>query len=195
LKPGCVIETDCEIGDDAQIGPHAHLRPGTRLGPRVRIGNFVEVKTSVLGAGVKADHLSYIGDADVGAGASFGAGSIVVNYDGVAKHRSAIGAGAFIGCNANLIAPLSIEANSFIAAGSTITQDVPTDALAVGRARQRNVEGWVTRRRRRTAPGSTKADAADETADAKRDEKGEATGNGEPGPQKSRGAPSRKRST
>jgi len=150
LKPGCVIERDCEIGDDAQIGPHAHLRPGTRLGPRVRIGNFVEVKNSVLGAGVKADHLSYIGDADVGAGASFGAGSIVVNYDGVAKHRSVIGEGAFIGCNANLIAPLEIERNSFVAAGSTVTQDVPEEALAVARARQRNVEGWVSRRRRKT---------------------------------------------
>jgi bifunctional UDP-N-acetylglucosamine pyrophosphorylase/glucosamine-1-phosphate N-acetyltransferase len=149
LKPGCVIERDCEIGDDAELGPHAHLRPGTRLGPRVRIGNFVEVKNSVLGAGVKADHLSYIGDADVGAGASFGAGSIVVNYDGVAKHRTVIGEGAFIGCNANLIAPLEIEQNSFVAAGSTVTQDVPEDSLAVARARQRNVEGWVSRRRRK----------------------------------------------
>jgi len=149
VKPGCVIEGDCEIGDDAQIGPNAHLRPGTRLGPGVRIGNFVEVKNSILGAGVKADHLSYIGDADVGAGASFGAGSIVVNYDGITKSRSTIGEGAFIGCNANLIAPVTIQANSFVAAGSTITQDVPTDALAVGRARQRNVEGWVARRRRK----------------------------------------------
>lgn len=154
LKPGCVIENDCEVGDDAEIGPHAHLRPGTRLGAGVRIGNFVEVKNSNLGAGVKADHLSYIGDADVGAGASFGAGSIVVNYDGISKHRSVIGAGAFIGCNANLIAPLSIEANAFVAAGSTITQDVPSDSLAVGRARQRNVEGWVARRRRPTAKTS-----------------------------------------
>jgi bifunctional UDP-N-acetylglucosamine pyrophosphorylase/glucosamine-1-phosphate N-acetyltransferase len=162
LKPGCVIETDCEIGDDAQIGPHAHLRPGTRLGAGVRIGNFVEVKNSVLGAGVKADHLSYIGDADIGAGASFGAGSIVVNYDGIDKNRSTIGEGAFIGCNANLIAPLVIERNSFVAAGSTITQDVPSEALAVGRARQRNVEGWVARRRRRMNPTAPEAPPDDD---------------------------------
>lgn len=161
VKPGCVIERDCEVGDEVEIGPNAHLRPGTRLGNRVRIGNFVEVKNSVLGAGVKADHLSYIGDADVGAGASFGAGSIVVNYDGIAKHRSRIGEGAFIGCNANLIAPLEIEQNSFVAAGSTVTQNVPAEALAVGRARQRNVEGWVARRRRKTSDRSD--EASDET--------------------------------
>jgi bifunctional UDP-N-acetylglucosamine pyrophosphorylase/glucosamine-1-phosphate N-acetyltransferase len=149
LRPGCVIETGCEISDDVEIGPNAHLRPGTELGKGVRIGNFVEVKNSVLGAGVKADHLSYIGDADVGAGSSFGAGSIVVNYDGIAKHRTVIEEGAFIGCNANLIAPLVIERNSFVAAGSTVTKGVPPEALAIERARQRNVEGWVARRRAR----------------------------------------------
>jgi bifunctional UDP-N-acetylglucosamine pyrophosphorylase/glucosamine-1-phosphate N-acetyltransferase len=146
LKPGCTIETDCEISDDAQIGPNAHLRPGTRLGKGVRIGNFVEVKNSVLGAGVKADHLSYIGDADVGAGSSFGAGVIVVNYDGIAKHRTVLEEGVFVGCNSNLIAPVRLERNSFVAAGSTITKGVPPEALAVARARQRNVEGWVARR-------------------------------------------------
>jgi bifunctional UDP-N-acetylglucosamine pyrophosphorylase/glucosamine-1-phosphate N-acetyltransferase len=174
VKPGCVIEADCEIGDACQIGPNAHLRPGTRLGKGVRIGNYVEVKNSVLGPGVKADHLSYIGDADVGAGASFGAGSIVVNYDGIAKHRTVIEAGAFVGCNANLIAPLVIERNSFVAAGSTITTDVPPDSLAVGRARQRNVEGWVDRRKagqrasgRPVKGGAPKraADDASETSD------------------------------
>ena len=116
------------------------------LGRGVRIGNFVEVKNSVLGEGVKADHLSYIGDADVGAGASFGCGSIVVNYDGKAKHRTLVGPGAFIGCNANLVAPLEVEPNSFVAAGSTITRRVPEEALAVARARQRNVGGWVAER-------------------------------------------------
>jgi bifunctional UDP-N-acetylglucosamine pyrophosphorylase/glucosamine-1-phosphate N-acetyltransferase len=148
LKPGCMIESSA-IGDDVEMGPNAHLRPNCTIGDRCRIGNFVEVKNSVLGAGVKADHLSYIGDADVGAGASFGCGSIVVNYDGVAKHRTRVGERAFIGCNVNLIAPLVVEADTFVAAGSTVTSDVPGGALAVARARQRNVEGWVARRRKR----------------------------------------------
>jgi len=168
LKPGCTIETDCEISDEAEIGPNAHLRPGTRLGRGSRIGNFVEVKNSVLGAGVKADHLSYIGDADVGDGASFGAGSIVVNYDGIAKYRTAIGAGAFIGCNANLIAPLVIEPNSFVAAGSTITKGVPSDALAVARARQRNVEGWAARRRKGTKASPAGGEAPEDEPSPKR---------------------------
>jgi bifunctional UDP-N-acetylglucosamine pyrophosphorylase/glucosamine-1-phosphate N-acetyltransferase len=146
LKPGCMLEA-CEVGDDAVIGPNAHLRPGTRLGRGVRIGNFVEVKNSVLGPGVKADHLSYIGDADVGEGASFGCGSIVVNYDGLAKHRTAVGARAFIGCNVNLIAPVRVAQDAFVAAGSTITKDVPELALAVAREKQKNVAGWVARRR------------------------------------------------
>jgi bifunctional UDP-N-acetylglucosamine pyrophosphorylase/glucosamine-1-phosphate N-acetyltransferase len=146
LKPGCMVESS-ELGDDTVIGPNAHLRPGSRLGRRVRIGNFVEVKNSVLGDGVKADHLSYLGDADVGAGASFGCGSIVVNYDGVAKHRTKVGPRAFIGCNVNLIAPIEIAEDAFVAAGSTITKDVPAGVLAVAREPQRHVEGWVERRR------------------------------------------------
>jgi bifunctional UDP-N-acetylglucosamine pyrophosphorylase / glucosamine-1-phosphate N-acetyltransferase len=147
LKPGCMIESS-RIGDDVEMGPNAHLRPNCEIGDGCRIGNFVEVKNSVFGPGVKADHLSYIGDADVGAKASFGCGSVVVNYDGVAKHRTVVGERAFIGCNVNLIAPITIEADSFIAAGSTITSDVPSGALGVARARQRNVEGWVARRKR-----------------------------------------------
>ena len=151
LKPHCTIESS-ELGDDVVIGPSAHLRPGCRLGRGVRIGNFVEVKNSTLGEGVKADHLSYSGDADVGAGASFGCGSIVVNYDGIAKHRTAVGERAFIGCNANLVAPLTIAPDSFVAAGTTVTKDVPKDALAVGRPEQRHIEGWVSRRRRVDEP-------------------------------------------
>ena len=151
LKPGCMIESS-QIGDDAVIGPNAHLRPGTRLGRKVRIGNFVEVKNSVLGDGVKADHLSYIGDADVGEGASFGCGSIVVNYDGVAKHRTQVGPRAFIGCNVNLVAPLRIAEDAFVAAGSTITKAVPPLALAVAREKQKNIEGWVKRRRASAKP-------------------------------------------
>jgi bifunctional UDP-N-acetylglucosamine pyrophosphorylase/glucosamine-1-phosphate N-acetyltransferase len=148
LKPGCVIESS-QIGDDVEIGPNAHLRPNCVIGDGCRIGNFVEVKNSVLGAGVKADHLTYIGDADVGAKASFGCGSIVVNYDGQKKYRTAVGERAFIGCNANLVAPVTIAADAFVAAGSTITSDVPSEALGVARARQKNIEGWVARRRKR----------------------------------------------
>jgi bifunctional UDP-N-acetylglucosamine pyrophosphorylase/glucosamine-1-phosphate N-acetyltransferase len=164
IEPGCVISgrsrigercwirahsviEDAELGDDVAVGPSAHLRPGTRLGASVRIGNFVEVKNSRLGEGVKADHLSYIGDADVGAGASFGCGSVVVNYDGIEKHRTRVEERAFIGCNANLVAPVVIEENAFVAAGSTITEPVPKDSLAVARAKQRNVEGWRLRRK------------------------------------------------
>jgi bifunctional UDP-N-acetylglucosamine pyrophosphorylase/glucosamine-1-phosphate N-acetyltransferase len=161
LKPGCVIEPGCEVGDEVEMGPNAHLRPGAVLGRGVRVGNYVEIKNSVLGAGVKADHLSYIGDADVGAGSSFGAGSIVVNYDGQAKHRTVIGEGVFVGCNANLIAPLALERNSFVAAGSTITKGVPPDALAVARARQRNVEGWVPRSGRGKSAAERPAESAE----------------------------------
>ena len=145
LKPGCVIESS-DVGDDAIIGPHAHLRPGSVLGRGVRIGNFVEIKNSVLGDGVKADHLSYIGDADVGARASFGCGAITVNYNWREKSRTTIGEGAKIGCNVNLIAPVTIGRNAAVAAGSTIGSEVPDDALAVERAQHRNVEGWAARR-------------------------------------------------
>lgn len=144
IKAHTVIESS-EVADDVQLGPSAHLRPGSRLETGVRIGNYVEVKNSHLGAGVKADHLSYIGDADVGPGASFGCGTIVVNYDGVNKHRTVVEEAAFIGCNTNLIAPVTVEANAFVAAGSTITERVPKDALGVARAKQRNVEGWRLR--------------------------------------------------
>ena len=152
LKPHCVIESSV-IGDNAEIGPSAHLRPNCVLGNGVRIGNFVEVKNSTLGDGTKADHLSYIGDADVGAKASFGCGSIVVNYDGITKSRTQVGDRAFVGCNSNLIAPVSLSKDTFIAAGSTVTRDVPEGALSVARAKQRNVEGWVNRR---AAVGSSK---------------------------------------
>jgi bifunctional UDP-N-acetylglucosamine pyrophosphorylase/glucosamine-1-phosphate N-acetyltransferase len=145
LKPGCMIEAS-DVGDDTVIGPNAHLRPGCVLGRGVRIGNYVEIKNSVIGDGVKADHLSYIGDADVGARASFGCGAITVNYNWREKGRTTIGEGAKIGCNVNLIAPVTIGRNAAVAAGSTVGSEVPDDALAVERARQRNVEGWTARR-------------------------------------------------
>jgi bifunctional UDP-N-acetylglucosamine pyrophosphorylase/glucosamine-1-phosphate N-acetyltransferase len=146
LKPGCTIESS-RIGDDTVIGPNAHLRPGNEIGRGVRIGNYVEIKNSVLGDGVKADHLSYIGDADVGARASFGCGSITVNYDWNQKHRTVVGEGATVGCNANLIAPITIGAGAAVAAGSTIGDDVPKDALAVERARHLNIAGWAASHR------------------------------------------------
>jgi bifunctional UDP-N-acetylglucosamine pyrophosphorylase/glucosamine-1-phosphate N-acetyltransferase len=158
IKAGCVIE-DSRIGANVTIGPSAHLRPGNTIGEGVKIGNFVELKNSTLGSGTKAAHLGYIGDADVGEGVNFSCGAIVVNYDGFQKTRTKIGDGAFIGCNVNLVSPVEIEPNAFVAAGSTITKDVPEDALAVARDRQRNIEGWVTRRksRRPTESSSVKS--------------------------------------
>jgi len=147
VKPGCVIE-ESVLGADVVVGPSAHLRPGSVLGDRVRIGNFVEIKNSNLGAGVKADHLSYIGDADVGEGASFGCGSITVNYDWKEKHRTTVGPGAVVGCNVNLVAPVSVGRNASIAAGSTITRDVPDGSLALSRSRdEKHVKGWSRRKR------------------------------------------------
>ncbi|MFO0691333.1 MAG: bifunctional UDP-N-acetylglucosamine diphosphorylase/glucosamine-1-phosphate N-acetyltransferase GlmU [Myxococcota bacterium] len=145
IKAGCVIE-DSRIGDDVTIGPSAHLRPGNELASKVKVGNFVELKNSKLGEGTKAAHLGYIGDADVGAHVNFSCGAIVVNYDGYKKTRSTIGDHAFVGCNANLVSPIEVAPHAFIAAGSTITKSVPSDALAIARDRQRNIEGWVARK-------------------------------------------------
>ena len=145
IKPHCWVEQS-RIGPDCIVGPSAHLRPDAELGAGCRVGNYVEIKNSRLGAGTKADHLSYIGDADVGAGVTFACGAVTVNYDGRDKHRTVIGDAAFVGCNANLIAPVTIEPRAFVAAGSTITASVPPGALAVERARQRNIEGWRERK-------------------------------------------------
>jgi bifunctional UDP-N-acetylglucosamine pyrophosphorylase/glucosamine-1-phosphate N-acetyltransferase len=157
VKPHCVIESS-RLDDDVQLGPSAHLRPNCHLRTRVKIGNYVEVKNSDVGEGVKAAHLTYIGDADVGAGTTFGCGVITVNYDGQKKHRTTVGERVFVGCNANLVAPVTLQDDTYVAAGSTVTKEVPSDALAVARARQRNVEGWVSRRRakgtERERPGS-----------------------------------------
>ena len=121
------------VGKGAIVGPFARLRPGARLGEDVHIGNFVEVKESMIEAGAKANHLSYIGDTTVGAGANIGAGTITCNYDGIAKHRTEIGKGAFIGSNSSLVAPVKIGEGAYIGSGSVITADVPADALALGR--------------------------------------------------------------
>ena len=145
IKANCYIE-DSRLDDDVVFGPYSHLRPHSHLMDGVRIGNFVEVKNSTLGPGSKSAHLTYIGDADVGSNVNFGCGAVVVNYDGYAKSRSKVADGAFVGCNVNLISPVEIQARAFLAAGSTISQNVPADALGVARARQRNIEGWVARK-------------------------------------------------
>lgn len=149
LRSGTYAES-ARIGPECDIGPWAHLRPGTVLERGVRIGNFVETKNTHMGTGAKASHLTYLGDASVGAGANVGAGTITCNYDGQRKHRTEIGAGAFIGSDTQLVAPVRVGDGAFVGAGTTVTRDVPPGALAVTRVPQRNVEGWVQRRREQT---------------------------------------------
>ncbi|UWQ51867.1 bifunctional UDP-N-acetylglucosamine diphosphorylase/glucosamine-1-phosphate N-acetyltransferase GlmU (plasmid) [Leisingera caerulea] len=139
----------CQVGRGAVIGPYARLRPGSAIGEGAKVGNFVETKNATLEAGAKANHLSYLGDARIGAGANIGAGTITCNYDGVMKHRTAVGAGAFIGSNSALVAPVSVAAGAIVAAGSVVTRDVPADALALGRAEQDNKAGAAERLRQR----------------------------------------------
>ena len=133
------------VGAGAEVGPYARLRPGAVLGEASKVGNFVEMKKAVLGAGVKANHLTYLGDADVGAGANIGAGTITCNYDGFLKYRTTIGAGAFVGSNSALVAPVAIGDGAIVAAGSVVTQDVPADALALVRPAQVAKAGWARR--------------------------------------------------
>jgi bifunctional UDP-N-acetylglucosamine pyrophosphorylase/glucosamine-1-phosphate N-acetyltransferase len=133
------------VGRNARVGPYARLRPGANLGPDVHIGNFVEIKAATIEAGAKANHLSYIGDARVGAGANIGAGTITCNYDGINKHHTDIGAGSFIGSNSALVAPVKIGDGAYIGSGSVITKDVPAGALALERSPQTVKEGWAKR--------------------------------------------------
>ena len=139
--------TESVLGDGVKVGPFAHLRPNTRLAENVKIGDFVEVKNSTLGVGAQASHLSYIGDADIGAGVNIGAGAITCNYDGVHKYRTVVGDGAFIGSNSTLIAPVTIGAGAFVAAGSPITEDAPPGALAVARVRPTIKPDWASKRK------------------------------------------------
>jgi bifunctional UDP-N-acetylglucosamine pyrophosphorylase/glucosamine-1-phosphate N-acetyltransferase len=125
----------------AVVGPYARLRPGTEVGEGAHVGNFVELKAATLGRGAKANHLSYLGDVSIGEGANIGAGTITCNYDGLRKHRTEIGAGAFIGSDTALVAPVRVGARALVAAGSVVTEDVPDDALAVARGRQVNKPG------------------------------------------------------
>jgi len=149
------------IGKGVSVGPFARLRPGARLGDGSHIGNFVEIKEATIEAGAKANHLSYIGDAFVGAGANIGAGTITCNYDGTAKHRTTIGENAFIGSNSALVAPVEIGAGAYVGSGSVVTADVPAEALALARARQVVKEGWASRLRALKSLGKKKAPAAD----------------------------------
>ena len=146
------------VGKGSTVGPYARLRPGARLGADVRIGNFVEVKEADIGAGVRANHLSYIGDSRVGAGTNIGAGTITCNYDGQSKHVTDIGEGAFIGSNSALVAPVKIGDGAYVGSGSVITRDVPADALAVGRGRQVIKQGWAARLRALAATRKKKAE-------------------------------------
>ncbi|HEY4360839.1 MAG TPA: bifunctional UDP-N-acetylglucosamine diphosphorylase/glucosamine-1-phosphate N-acetyltransferase GlmU [Bryobacteraceae bacterium] len=143
---------DSSVDTGASVGPFARMRMGAHAGADSRIGNFVELKKTDLGAGAKSQHLAYLGDSTVGAGANIGAGTITCNYDGEKKHRTTIGAGAFVGSNSTLVAPLEIGAESYVAAGSVITQEVPAEALALGRSRQVNKAGWAAARRKRKSP-------------------------------------------
>ena len=146
-----------QVGKGARVGPFARLRPGANLGPDVHIGNFVEVKEAKIEAGAKANHLSYIGDARVGAGANVGAGTITCNYDGIAKHRTDIGKGAFIGSNSSLVAPVKIGDRAYVGSGSVVTKNVPADALTIERAEQRIKPSWAKRLRALKSLGKKRA--------------------------------------
>jgi bifunctional UDP-N-acetylglucosamine pyrophosphorylase/glucosamine-1-phosphate N-acetyltransferase len=139
------VLTDSVLGPRAEIGPFTHCRPGSRIDEDAKLGNFVETKKTHLMAGAKANHLAYLGDASVGAKANIGAGTITCNYDGVSKHQTTIEAGAFIGSDSQLVAPVTIGRDSYVGSGTTITRDVPRGALALTRIKQVNVEGWADR--------------------------------------------------
>ncbi len=148
IRQSCVL-ADSTIADDAKIGPFAHLRPGCEIGEEAHVGNFVEIKKAKLGKGVKAGHLTYLGDAEIGEGTNIGAGVITCNFDGVDKHPTRIGKGVFVGSDSTLVAPVTVEDGAFIGAGSCITRDVPAGSLAVSRARQVTRNGWAAARRAR----------------------------------------------
>ena len=163
IGPNAMVR-DCAVGDETEInasqanesvigsrthvGPFAYIRPGCTIGDDIKVGDFVEVKNSTIGDGTKISHLTYVGDSDVGRRVNFGCGTVTTNYDGFKKYRCTIGDGAFLGCNTNLVAPVTVGEGSYTAAGSTITEEVPPDALGVARSRQKNLEGWAARRRK-----------------------------------------------
>lgn len=142
IHPNTTIKNDVVIGENCEIGPNAYIREGCRLADTVKIGSFVEIKKAIIGEGAKVPHLSYMGDCEIGGKTNIGCGTITCNYDGFNKSKTIIGEHSFIGSNTNLVAPVTLGENSFVAAGSTITDDVPKDALAIARERQKNIEGW-----------------------------------------------------
>ena len=146
IRNGCILD-GAQVGDGAVLGPYAHLRPESRIGEGAHVGNFVETKKVTMGKGSKANHLNYLGDAVIGAGVNIGAGAITCNYDGVHKHLTTIGDGVFVGSDSTLVAPLTLEAGSYVAAGSCITEDVPAGALALGRSRQVTKPDWAAARK------------------------------------------------
>ncbi len=148
LRPGCVMEW-ANIDDGAILGPYSHLRPGSEIGEGAHVGNFVETKKIKLGKGSKANHLTYLGDAEIGAGVNIGAGTITCNYDGIHKYKTVIEDGVFVGSDSTLVAPVRVGKGAYIAAASCITEDVPEDALALGRARQAVKEGWAREKRQK----------------------------------------------
>jgi bifunctional UDP-N-acetylglucosamine pyrophosphorylase/glucosamine-1-phosphate N-acetyltransferase len=152
VEPYSVVD-GARVGDGCRVGPMARLRPGTVLETGSKVGNFVEVKASTLGPGVKASHLSYLGDATIGAGSNIGAGTVTCNYDGRAKHKTEIGEKAFIGSDTMLVAPVKLGDGAVTGAGSVITRDLPEDSLGVARAPQRNLDGWARKRRRQEREG------------------------------------------
>jgi bifunctional UDP-N-acetylglucosamine pyrophosphorylase/glucosamine-1-phosphate N-acetyltransferase len=158
LKPYTVAEAS-SIGPRAEVGPFSHLRPDSLLEEGAHVGNFVETKKTRLGKGAKANHLAYLGDGDVGSGANVGAGTIFCNYDGFQKHKTTIGEGAFIGSDSQLVAPVTIGAGAYVGTGTTVTRDVPPDALAISRPKQENKEGYASRLRARLAAQKTAAQA------------------------------------
>jgi len=135
------------IASGCMVGPFARMREGTVVDERAKVGNFVETKKARIGAGAKASHLSYLGDVEIGPRANIGAGTITCNYDGAKKHLTVIGAGAFIGSDTQLVAPVSVGERAYVGAGTTVTEDVPDGALAISRVRQRNIEGWAARKK------------------------------------------------
>lgn len=134
------------VGEKTKVGPFAYIRPGSIIGKECKVGDFVEVKNSTMGDGAKASHLTYIGDADVGENVNLGCGVVFVNYDGKNKYRTTVGKDSFIGCNTNLVSPVNVGEKVYVAAGSTVTKDVPKGALCVARVKERLIEGWVERR-------------------------------------------------
>ncbi|KZL93108.1 bifunctional UDP-N-acetylglucosamine diphosphorylase/glucosamine-1-phosphate N-acetyltransferase GlmU [Clostridium magnum] len=144
IQSSTILEST--VGENTTVGPFAYIRPESVIGKSARIGDFVEIKKSTIGDNTKVSHLTYIGDAEIGTGCNFGCGTVVVNYDGKDKHKTIIGNNAFIGCNTNLVAPVEVKEDAYIAAGSTITEEVPKGALAIGRAKQVNKVGWVEKK-------------------------------------------------